>query len=48
MIVRLTAFTIGAMVELVLLGGVIVVVTVWFSYPAIAVVAMTFLIRSLF
>ena len=47
MIVRLTALAIGMIVELALLVGVIVFVMTWFAYPAIAVVAMTFLIRSL-
>lgn len=48
MIVRLVALILGLIIEVTLLVGMIVCITVWFAYPALVVIAVTFLTRSLF
>lgn len=48
MIVRIFALVFGGLMELALLAGLIVFIVVWFIYPALIVIAVTFLTRSFF
>lgn len=48
MIVRLVALVMGLVIEIGLLIGGIMFLALWFAYPALVMIGITFLIRSLF
>ncbi|MBI3335954.1 hypothetical protein HYZ98_00085 [Candidatus Peregrinibacteria bacterium] len=47
MIVRMIALITGVVIEVLLLAGFVFLSVAWFAYPALAVIAVTFLTRSL-